>query len=225
LVDPAWLTEANIDADRGCLEDQSQVPQDVHSVTGRELVPADDLEREMAALYASHASSLLRYAFSLIKDACGAQDALQEIFLRYFIARREGRSFNDPKAWLFRVMRNYSLDILKSSSVKNEVASDGIQETLDSHNDPEKHYHRTEMARDLARLLSSREMECVRLRAEGLSYDEIAQILNLRQGTVGATLARAHKKIRQALGYAEESKEQLLPTPCATVQEENSYSS
>jgi len=200
------------------------VPQDVHSVSARQIAPGDDLEREMAALYASHAAALLRYAFSLIKDASGAQDALQEIFLRYFIARREGRSFNDPKAWLFRVMRNYSLDILKSSSVKNEVGSDGIGETLDSHNDPEKQYHRTEMARDMARLLSPRELECVRLRAEGLSYDEMATILDLRQGTVGATLARAHKKIRQAFGYDEEAKEQLLPSPCA-VQEENSYSS
>ncbi|MBZ5591422.1 MAG: sigma-70 family RNA polymerase sigma factor [Acidobacteriia bacterium] len=175
----------------------------------------------MAALYSGHAAGLLRYAFSLIRDANGAQDALQEVFLRYFIARRDGRSFNDPKAWLFHVMRNYSLDILKSSSVKNEVCSDGIQERSESHNDPEKQYQRSEMARDLVKLLSPRELECVRLRAEGLSYDEIAETLNLRQGTVGATLARAHKKIRQALGYAEEPKEQLL----ATAQEENSYSS
>jgi len=179
----------------------------------------------MAALYSSHSAGLLRYAFSLIKDTGGAQDALQEIFLRYFMARREGRSFNDPKAWLFRVMRNYSLDILKSSSVKNEVGSGEIRETFASHNDPEKHYRRTEMARDLAKLLSPRELECVRLRAEGLSYDEIAEVLNLRQGTVGATLARAHKKIRQAFGYADETKEQLLRAPCAAVQEENSYSS
>lgn len=211
--------------DGGCLEDQSQVSETVHSVTAPDVAPGNDLEREMAALYASHSAGLLRYAFSLIKDAAGAQDALQEIFLRYFIARREGRSFNDPKAWLFRVMRNYSLDILKSSSVKNEVGSDEIRESPDNHNDPEKHYRRTEMARDLAKLLSSRELECVQLRAEGLSYDEIAETLNLRQGTVGATLARAHKKIRQSFGYAEGAKEQLIPSSCVAVQEENSYSS
>jgi DNA-directed RNA polymerase specialized sigma24 family protein len=46
--------------------------------------------------------------------------------------------------------------------------------------------------------LSPREIECVRLRAEGLRYEEIAGVLGLQSGTVGALLARAHKKIRQA---------------------------
>jgi DNA-directed RNA polymerase specialized sigma24 family protein len=47
--------------------------------------------------------------------------------------------------------------------------------------------------------LSPGESECVRLRAEGLRYEEIAGVLSMRTGTVGALLARAHKKIRQAV--------------------------
>jgi RNA polymerase sigma factor (sigma-70 family) len=117
------------------------------------------------------------------------------------------------------------LDTLKSSSVKNEIAIDKIDEPHDGWNDPERHYHRTEMARDLARVLAPRELECVRLRAEGLSYDEIAQVLDLRQGTIGATLARAHKKVRRALGYAEETRERTAPEPVTVPREENSYSS
>jgi len=192
---------------------------------GDPAAPFNDMELEMAALYSSQAPGLLRYAFTLNKDVCGAQDALQEIFLRYFVARTEGRQFDDPKAWLFRVLRNYLLDILKSSSVKNEVAIDGIQDPPDGGDDPERHYHRTEMARDLTRLLAPRELECVRLRAEGLKYGEIADVLDLRQGTVGATLARAHRKIRRALGRAEEQKAPALPRACTPVREENSYSS
>jgi RNA polymerase sigma-70 factor (ECF subfamily) len=62
------------------------------------------------------------------------------------------------------------------------------------------------MARELSKLLAPRELDCVRLRVEGLNYDEIAEVLNMRQGTVGATLARAHKKIRRVLGVAPASK-------------------
>jgi DNA-directed RNA polymerase specialized sigma24 family protein len=43
-------------------------------------------------------------------------------------------------------------------------------------------------------------MECVRLRTEDLSYDEIAGVLGVRAGTVGALLTRAHDKIRKAVG-------------------------
>jgi DNA-directed RNA polymerase specialized sigma24 family protein len=42
-------------------------------------------------------------------------------------------------------------------------------------------------------------MECVRLRAEDLRYEEIAVVLGLHSGTVGALLARAHGKIRKAV--------------------------
>jgi RNA polymerase sigma-70 factor, ECF subfamily len=183
------------------------------------------MEQEMSALYTLHAPGLLRYACSMINDTGGAQDALQEIFLRYFVARSEGQQFLDAKAWLYRVLRNHLLDTLKSSSVKNEIAIDKIDDPRDGVNDPERHYHRAEMARDLARALAPRELECVRLRAEGLSYDEIAQVLDLRQGTVGATLARAHKKVRRALGYAEENKERSLRGAVTAPREENSYSS
>jgi RNA polymerase sigma-70 factor (ECF subfamily) len=183
------------------------------------------MEQEMSALYTMHVPGLLRYAFSMISDTGSAQDALQEIFLRYFVARSEGQKFIDPKAWLYKVLRNHLLDTLKSSSVKNEVAIEKIDEPPDGWSDPERHYHRAEMARNLARVLAPRELECVRLRAEGLSYDEIAQVLDLRQGTIGATLARAHKKVRRALGYPEEIKEQTLPGAVTAPREENSYSS
>jgi RNA polymerase sigma-70 factor (ECF subfamily) len=198
------------------------------------------MEQEMAALYTRHAPSLLRYACTLTNDESGAQDALQEIFLRYFVARSEGQQFVDPKAWLFRVLRNHLLDTLKSSSVKNEVAMEENQESADFLNDPERHYHRTEMVRDLTRLLAPRELECVKLRAEGLSYDEIAEILDLRQGTVGETLARAHKKVRDALGREDlgrnaltrvvlsgndSVKETAMQRTCTVPREENSYSS
>jgi RNA polymerase sigma factor (sigma-70 family) len=186
--------------------------------------PANEIEREMAELYRSYAPGLLRYAFGLIHDASSAQDGLQETFLRYFVARSEGRKFSDARAWLFRVMRNHLLDTLKSASVKNEIAIDSIHDPADNYNDPERQCQRTEMARELTRMLAPRELECVRLRAEGLSYDEIAGVLHLQQGTVGATLARAHKKIRRAVGR-KEAKEQSLLSGCARVPAESSYSS
>jgi RNA polymerase sigma-70 factor (ECF subfamily) len=182
------------------------------------------MECEVAALYASHAPSLLRYASTLVGDSNGGQDAIQEIFLRYFVARTEGRQFDNPKAWLFRVLRNHVLDALKSSSAKNEIAIEGIDNSSDR-NDPELHYHRAEMVRVISNLLAPREFECVRLRAEGLRYEEIAEILDLRLGTVGATLARAHKKVRRVMGRDDDVKDTPIASARAAAREENSYSS
>jgi DNA-binding NarL/FixJ family response regulator len=40
-------------------------------------------------------------------------------------------------------------------------------------------------------------MDCLRLRTEGLSYDEIAAALDIQPGTVGALLNRARQKLEQ----------------------------
>jgi DNA-binding CsgD family transcriptional regulator len=53
------------------------------------------------------------------------------------------------------------------------------------------------MSRRYWGLLSPRELECFRLRAEGLRYQEIAEVMVLRAGTVGALLARVQRKIRE----------------------------
>jgi DNA-binding NarL/FixJ family response regulator len=53
------------------------------------------------------------------------------------------------------------------------------------------------MAKQLTGILSPREMECLRLRADGLQYHEIADVLGVREGTVSAMLSRVHKKLRE----------------------------
>ena len=44
--------------------------------------------------------------------------------------------------------------------------------------------------------MSDRELDCLLLRAEGLEYEEIAETMGVRSGTVGALLSRAQHKLR-----------------------------
>lgn len=147
-------------------------------------------------IYRECAPGLFRYAGPLAPDSATAQDALQEAFLRYFIARSGGKCIENPKAWLFRVLRNYLLDSARAAGTRAEVALAAISETRDHAGDPESAYHVSEFVRRASETLAPREMECVRLRGEGLDYGEIGAALEIRPGTVGALLARAHKKIR-----------------------------
>ena len=48
-------------------------------------------------------------------------------------------------------------------------------------------------------MLAPREFECLRLRTEGLDYNEIANAMSIRPGTVGALLHRVGQKMR--LGF------------------------
>jgi RNA polymerase sigma-70 factor (ECF subfamily) len=167
----------------------------------------EPLEQELVRLHNEQAAGLFRYAVSLTQDCGHAQDAVQEVFLRYFVARTEGQRFSNAKAWLFRVLRNLLIDVNRASQRRFEVDIDEVRESPDRRQDLDTHLHDRETLRQLSAALAPRELECVRLRAEGLHYDEIADVLAVRSGTVGALLTRAHAKIRRYLhkvGYVRE---------------------
>jgi len=160
--------------------------------------PINPVEAEVIDLYQQNAPGLFRFGESLVRDREMAQDALQEVFLRFFIARSSGQDIQNGKSWLYRVLRNYLLDRVKEAAFKNK-ASLAEAETIPDASDPEQEYLRTFTRKQILEVLAPRELECLQLRAEGFDYKEIAQILNVRSGTVGAMLARALNKIRKAL--------------------------
>ncbi len=161
-------------------------------------IPAE-IEQEVLAAYDQFAASLFRYTLALGKDTELAKDATQEAFLRYYIALIGGEAIQYGKAWVFRVARNYVLDKLKEYSYRNCISLDAKE--MASVTDPRQELGAQDWAEKIGqayRLLSPRELECLRLRAEGLKNREIAEVLNLRLGTVGTLLARGLNRIRKA---------------------------
>jgi RNA polymerase sigma-70 factor (ECF subfamily) len=156
------------------------------------------IEQEIRDLYSLEAAVMLRHAVNVAGNCETAQDAVQEAFLRFFIARTAGQEIRNPKAWLFRVLRNHVLDQKKAGS-RNEVSLESLANSPGPGRDPEAAYGRVEaLSRTLKMALTPREIECVRLRSAGLRYEEIAGVLKMHSGTVGALLTRAHKKMRAA---------------------------
>jgi RNA polymerase sigma-70 factor (ECF subfamily) len=74
------------------------------------LAPAD------LSLYLEHRDELLRYAGRIIHDRVGAEDVVQEAWLR-FAARDAGAAgIAQPKSYLFTIVRNLALDWLRRAS-------------------------------------------------------------------------------------------------------------
>jgi RNA polymerase sigma-70 factor (ECF subfamily) len=151
-------------------------------------------------LYRLHATGLYRYAVALARDPDSARDAVQETFLRYYQTRVQGTAIETQAAWLFRVLRNYVLDQHRGPAGRETVALAVLEDRADEGPSVEEQAARQEVAERALGLLSPRELECLRLRTQGLRYHEISEVLQIEVGTVGALLARALKKLRAALG-------------------------
>lgn len=76
------------------------------------------LEDEITQLYEATFHGLFRYAMAIVREREVAEDAIQECFLRYFVARKDEQSILNARAWLYRVLRNQLLDLRKKASLK-----------------------------------------------------------------------------------------------------------
>jgi len=158
---------------------------------------AQSAREETIQAYQQHAGLLLVYAHRLTRDDALAQDALQETFLRFFLALMQGEDIRNPRAWLHRVAHNYVCETLRSATIRTAVSIEdaGADRLQDQRGMPgdDQAMDWIEAARVL---LAPREWQCVQLRAEGFDYTEIATELAIHPGTVASSLHRATEKLR-----------------------------
>jgi RNA polymerase sigma-70 factor, ECF subfamily len=160
----------------------------------------EELIPEVTALYTQHASALKGFAYCLCGNVEIAREAVQEAFLRYHASRLTGQLKEGGKAWLFRTTHNYVLDRVKESFLTKSVCIEQASGHADRTQDPSSHYARKQLAQLILSMLTPRERQCLQLRAEGFKYREIAVILGIDLGTVGAIMARGLNKVREAVG-------------------------
>ena len=145
----------------------------------------------------THADALYRLAYTQLRSAADAEDAVQEAFLRCL--RRAPVFENDQhaRAWLMRVTLNICRDMLRSPWHRRR---DELSEKMPA---PPGDETAELLAAVLA--LPAKYRAPIHLHYyEGYSIREIAELLGCRPATVGTRLARARRLLRQALTEEEE---------------------
>lgn len=180
---------------------------------------AGSVDREVVEAYERHAPELFRYAVGIGHDAERARDAIQEVFLRYFLARGEGQEIYNPKSWLYRVLHNHMLDLARAAAGTDELCLEQQDQRDEQGLDPERRMLHKQALERFVNALSPQEMKCLQLRAGGLPYEEIARVLAIRPGTVGSVLNRARAKIRKALAASVMLPDLASETPVSEVRD------
>ncbi len=157
-------------------------------------------ERQLVAdLYSEIRKGVYQYLLTLGLDADRAQEFTQEAFLRLFHKLREGSAIENPRGWIYRVAHNLAVDSAEAHARESEL-SDALMSTLaGSGQDAEQALIEREWLegfRNAVQGLSHQQRRCMELRAQGLRYREIAEVLRVGTPTVGEFLRRAAKHLR-----------------------------
>src|SRR6266566_3518832 len=174
--------------------------------TGKELIEGCRRNDPDAfrALFEQYKDSVYSIALRYSGDATVAQDIAQDTFLKLFSAIGTFRGDANFQSWLYRMVVNSCFDQKRKArrltpmvdeffAVLQSPGASALDEVL-----------RSEMSAHVrsvvANLPPEQRMVIVLRYTQGLSYDEIAEILGCSSGTIASRLNRAHKILGRRLG-------------------------
>lgn len=161
-------------------------------------------EASLDGLVREHARFVFRVAYSVLRNHHDAEDAAQETFLRVLRHRQEMDAVADPRAWLARVAWRIAVDRVRRAPERTE---DDLAPLLEQLHSPQA--SALQLASDAQMLRLTESMVAtlpVELRdvltlstLEELNSREIAEILDIPEGTVRTRLQRARQQLKEKL--------------------------
>ena len=164
-----------------------------------------ELQAEVLALHDMLQERLLRYAMSFGLSRQDGEDVLQEVFLALFRHLQLGRPRENLPGWTYRTTHNLALKRRACLHAERRetavpVADDLVDVYRDDAPGPEEDLlfrERQQRLRAVLHALPENDQVCLRLRAEGCRYREIAAIVGISLGSVAASLARSFERLQR----------------------------
>jgi RNA polymerase sigma-70 factor (ECF subfamily) len=167
------------------------------------VVKGRSLEAEVVSLFDEQRDGLLRYVLSFSLAVPDGEEIVQEVFLSLFQHLRRGKSRSNLRGWVYRVAHNLAL---KRRTASRRAAREAAESSfLDQSPNPEDQLassQRRERLQAVLRALPEQDRRCIHLRAEGLRYREIAEVLGMSLGAVSLSLGKSLAR----LGRADEQR-------------------
>ena len=161
---------------------------------------ASPLEKEVTALFDVWRAPLLGYVVTLGLPAAEGEELVQEAFLALFQHLRDGKPRDNLRGWLFRVAHNQGLK-RRSALGRESLCVDVVDTLRCPAPDPERALAIKQRESRLLSVMSAlpeQDRCCLHLRAEGLRYREIADVLGISLGGVALSLGRSLERLRRA---------------------------
>jgi len=165
-------------------------------------------EETVAALVTTYAATLYRVAFSVLRNAADAEDAVQEAFLRVLRHKDRLDEVRDRRVWLIRIVWNVVLD--RKRRMKTRPETDDVAELarvipwqgLSAEELAAAAQHHARVLGCVDRLPEKERQVLVLSAFEEMQSGEIAEVLGITESSVRSRLFRARNLLAGMLDHA-----------------------
>ncbi|MGK7370167.1 MAG: RNA polymerase sigma factor [Candidatus Halalkalibacterium sp. M3_1C_030] len=137
---------------------------------------------------------LVRFSLRYTGNKAVAADLTQDAFVTIWKKREEMKQIDSPKAYLYRIVRNHSLNYIRdhSSRTTGLEAMEEPQVEMNDVEDEEQADQQLQLLKQWIGELPDRRREAFELsRFEGLDHDEIAEVMGISSNTVNNHIVAA----------------------------------
>lgn len=162
-----------------------------------------------AELYYRYKDKAFNTAYRVVGDYEGARDVVHDVFLKIYVEAPGFKFRSSFSSWLYRIVVNRSLDeARRQKRRRQQLSTDVMGDTILSKDEgcqPDRaaveHEAERDIAAALARLSPKLKIVITLRYFEGLTYEQVAEVIERPVGTVKSRLRRAHAKLGRLLGH------------------------
>ena len=159
-----------------------------------------------------HESRMYSVAIRMCGNREDAQDCVQDAMLRIYRALDRFKGQSSFSTWVYRITMNTCLDELRRRKVRASTSLDTLLESgwspTDETDTPERHAIDSERRRALEKAIGSLPEDMrsaiVLREMQGLSYEEISDVLSVNVGTIKSRISRGREKLREKISARPE---------------------
>ncbi|MDZ7690879.1 MAG: RNA polymerase sigma-70 factor [Balneolaceae bacterium] len=156
-------------------------------------------------IFKAYYKRLNGFARSYVNNGQEAEDIVQEVFLNIWAQRETWDPPGTVKSYLFTAVKNKALNVIRHRRIMDETEEEvtrtfrELKESNTGETDAEVEKLRKDIDEGIERLPDRCRQIFLLNRRSGLTYAEIAQVLDISIGTVNTQMGRALKKLRNYL--------------------------
>lgn len=163
-------------------------------------------------LVAEHADSVYRLAYRLSGNQHDAEDLTQETFMRVFRSLKNYQP-GTFEGWLHRITTNLFLDMVRHrTKIRMEALPEDYERVPGTDMTPEQAYNVANLDPALQEALDALSPDfrvaVVLCDVVGMSYEEIAETLGVKMGTVRSRIHRGRSQLRASIESAAETDDE-----------------
>lgn len=156
---------------------------------------------QFTAIYNKYKKPLYNYLLKVMKNTWAAEDIVHNVFIKYFNGTDSITDKTKTEYWLFKTARNEAFDYFRKNKIKPEELTEFFR--TPSSGSPESDIENKEMLAIISAALDSvepgmREVFILKVYT-GLSYKEIAAVMEIPENLVKSRLFNVREKLRIVL--------------------------